>query len=154
MPDSFATRGGWWVVGQSILMLSVIALGVFFHGQWHSALGMFGGGVLFALGGAVGVAGVRALGKNRTAFPKPVEDATLVQHGVYGLVRHPLYCSVILVSFGWGLLWQSGPAVWVAAIIALFLNAKASREERWLREKYPEYERYAARVRRLIPWLY
>ena len=135
-------------------MLSVIALGVFFHGQWHSALGMLGGGVLFVLGGAVGVAGVRALGKNRTAFPKPVEGATLVQHGVYGLVRHPLYSSVILVSFGWGLLWQSGPALWAAAIIAIFLNSKAGREERWLREKFPEYADYQKRVSRLIPWMW
>ncbi len=102
----------------------------------------------------MGVAGVRALGRNRTAFPKPVKEATLVQHGVYGLVRHPLYCSVILVSFGWGLLWHSGPALGAAAVITIFLDRKASREERWLRDKYPEYERYVARVRRLIPGIY
>jgi protein-S-isoprenylcysteine O-methyltransferase Ste14 len=154
VPGSFVTRGGWWVVGQSILLLSLIALGVLFHGQWHSAWGAAVGAVLFVLGGVVGVAGVRALGRNRTAFPKPVEAATLVQHGVYSLVRHPLYSSVILVSFGWGLLWQSGPALGAAAVITIFLNRKAGREERWLREKYPEYERYAARVRRLIPGIY
>ena len=154
MSDSFVARGGWWVVGQSILLLSVVALGVLFHGQWHSALAMLGGGVLFVLGGAVGVAGVRTLGKNRTAFPKPVEGSALVQHGVYGLVRHPLYSSVILVSFAWGLLWQSGPALWAATVIAIFLNRKASREERWLREKFPEYAEYQKRASRLIPWVW
>lgn len=142
------------MVGQSILLLSVVALGILFHGQWHGAWAFVIGAVLFVLGGVLGVAGVRALGRNRTAFPKPVEEAALVQHGVYGLVRHPLYSSVILVSFAWGLLWQSGPALGAAAVITIFLNRKASREERWLREKYPEYERYATRVRRLIPGIY
>ena len=154
MAESFVTRGGWWVVGQSILLLGVIALGVLFHGQWHSAWGFVIGAVLFVLGGVVGVAGVRALGKNRTAFPKPVDGATFVQHGVYSKVRHPLYSSVILVSFGWGLLWQSGPALWAAVVIAIFLNSKASREERWLRNKFPEYAEYQRRVSRLIPWVW
>ena len=100
MADSFITRGGLWVVGQSILMIGVVVLGVLFHGQWHNRAGIVIGAGLFMLGGVVGVAGVRALGTNRTPFPKPLDAATLVQHGIYGLVRHPLYSSVILASFG------------------------------------------------------
>ncbi|HWN95315.1 MAG TPA: isoprenylcysteine carboxylmethyltransferase family protein [Methylomirabilota bacterium] len=154
MADSFTARGGLWVAGQSLLMIGVIALGLLFRGQWHNRASIVVGAGLFVLGGMMGIAGVRALGGNRTAYPKPMEGATLVQHGIFGLVRHPLYSSVILVSFAWGLLWQSGPALGAAAVLTIFLNRKASREERWLREKYPEYERYAAQVRRLIPGIY
>jgi len=154
MVNWFITRGGLWVVGQSILMIGVVVLGVLFHGQWHDRAGIVIGAGLFVLGGVAGVAGVRALGPNRTPFPKPVEAATLVQHGIYGLVRHPLYSSVTLASFGWGLLWQSGPALLAAVVIAVFLNAKASQEERWLRDKFSDYANYQKRVSRLIPWVW
>ena len=40
------------------------------------------------------------------------------------------------------------------AVQAGFLDAKARREERWLRVQFPAYAEYAAKVRRLIPWLY
>ena len=154
MADSFVARGGWWVVGQSVLLIGVIFLGARYHGQWQSAWGLFAGGVLFLLGGAVGIAGVRALGRNRTAFPKPVEGSTLVQNGVYALVRHPLYCSVILVSFGWGLLRESGAALGTALVIAIFLDRKARREERWLHERFSEYAEYQKHVSRFIPWFW
>lgn len=154
MADSFTTRGGFWVVGQSLLMAGVIGLALLFHGQWHDLTSIFVGAGLFVLGGIVGIAGAGALGRNRTAYPKPTEGGTLVQHGVYGLVRHPLYCSVILVSFGWGLLWQSGPALSTAAVIAIFLNSKAKREERWLKDRFPEYAEYQKRVSRFIPWVW
>jgi hypothetical protein len=41
-----------------------------------------------------------------------------------------------------------------ALIQAVLLDIKARREERWLREKFPDYDEYAVKVRRLIPWLY
>ena len=154
MTDSFTSRGGRWVVGQSVLMMSVIALGIIFRGQWRSAATFIPGAALFTFGGWLGIAGVRSLGLYRTAYPRPRENSTLVQHGVYGLVRHPLYSSLIFVSAGWALLWGSGAALGAALALALLLDAKARLEERWLREKFPDYASYAGRVRRLLPWIY
>jgi len=154
MNDSFHQRGGWWVVAQSILMLAVILLAVITSGQWHSPIGVAGGTLLFTLGGILGVSGVIQLGRNRTPYPKPLPQSQLVQHGVYGLVRHPLYASVILASLGWALLWQSGPSLVTAFLLAIFFDLKAAHEERWLREKFPEYKTYQRRVHRLIPWIY
>ncbi len=154
MNGNFVGRGGWWVVAQSLLMAGVIGAGVagrtpHFHPAVRAA-----GGLVFALGAACGIAGAAALGRSRTAFPKPRGDGTLVRHGIYAWVRHPLYASVILLSFGWALLWGSPPALALAVVEALFLDAKARREERWLLEKYPDYADYRHRVRRLVPWLY
>jgi protein-S-isoprenylcysteine O-methyltransferase Ste14 len=42
----------------------------------------------------------------------------------------------------------------VAVTLAVYLDAKARREERWLREHYAGYAEYARRVNRLIPYLY
>ena len=150
----FIQRGGWWVVAQNALTIAVVVLAPLVRGDWANAAVRGAGVVLFSLGGWIGVAGVRALGRNRTAFPKPLDDAALVQHGVYGLVRHPLYSSLILASFGWALAWSSVAALTVWLVLTILLDAKARLEERWLREKHPDYSAYAGRVRRLLPWIY
>ena len=152
--NSFITRGGWWVVAQSGLMLAVLAGGVAFRAGERGGALLAAGGCLIVLGAVFGLAGVKALGRNRTAFPKPREDSALVQHGVYALVRHPLYTSVILVSFGWALVWGSLPALALACLEAVFFDAKARREERWLTGKFPGYADYRRRVRRLVPQVY
>jgi len=41
-----------------------------------------------------------------------------------------------------------------AGALALVLHAKAVREERWLRERYPEYRDYEQRVKRFVPWVW
>jgi protein-S-isoprenylcysteine O-methyltransferase Ste14 len=35
-----------------------------------------------------------------------------------------------------------------------FLDAKARREEEWLRERFPEYRGYEASVKRFVPGIY
>ena len=106
------------------------------------------------VGAGVALAGAMALGRNLTPFPKPSVSAQLVRHGIYAVIRHPLYTSVITVAFGWALVWQSWPALLVAVMLIPFFHAKARHEERWLREKFPDYADYERRVRRFIPWIY
>jgi protein-S-isoprenylcysteine O-methyltransferase Ste14 len=50
--------------------------------------------------------------------------------------------------------WQSEPALVAAMVLAWALDRKARLEERWLRERFPEYEDYMRRVRRFLPWIY
>ena len=106
------------------------------------------------VGAGVALAGAMALGRNLTPFPKPSDSAQLVRHGIYAVIRHPLYTSVIAVALGWALVWQSWPALLVAVMLVPFFHAKARHEERWLREKFPDYADYERRVRRFIPWIY
>lgn len=95
-----------------------------------------------------------ALKCNRTIFPKPKQGSRLIQAGIYRWVRHPLYTSLMLLSAGWGLLWCSSLALLTTGVLALFLNAKAVREEGWLREQFTDYADYERRVRRFIPGIY
>lgn len=151
---SFVQRGGLWVLGQAGLMLAVFLLALLFHASRRQNAGMVCGVILFVLGGICGIAGAVVLRGGLTPLPKPGANTKLVRHGIYGLMRHPLYTSVILASLGWALIWQSWPALLAALVLGLFFDAKARREERWLREKFPEYADYARRVRRFIPWVY
>jgi protein-S-isoprenylcysteine O-methyltransferase Ste14 len=93
MSESFITRGGRWVVAQSVLMMAVIVTGVVFRTDKPNTAAMATGFVFLVIGAVLGIAGVKALGRNRTPFPKPREGAALVQSGAYALVRHPLYSA-------------------------------------------------------------
>ena len=154
-PDKrgFFERGGAWVLIQFMLMTAGLILAVVFHGDWTRVPLIVAGLVLFASGGVFGIAGVAVLGRNRTPFPRPREGSELVQRGIYELVRHPLYTSVMVASLGWALIWQSLPAFVVALILVPFFHAKARREECWLREKFPDYADYEKRVPRFLPRL-
>ncbi|MBX3745622.1 MAG: isoprenylcysteine carboxylmethyltransferase family protein [Verrucomicrobiae bacterium] len=147
--------GGWvWVGVQSVLLTGLVVAGPAGAGAWHSMAGVILGGLLFGAGGWIGIAGVVVLGRNRTPFPGPRPGSELVTRGVYGWVRHPLYVSLMVAGAGWGLLWQSGWALGVVMGLGVFLDRKAREEERRLREAFPEYGEYAARVRRFLPGMY
>jgi protein-S-isoprenylcysteine O-methyltransferase Ste14 len=154
MSNRFVQRGGWWVVGQFILLLAIAVLGI---ATRHDSMQfpIFPCGLVFlAVAAVCGISGAINLGPNLTPFPKPAAKAQFVQHGIYRLMRHPLYTAVFCAAVGWSLVWQSWAALAVSLMLAGFFDAKARQEERWLREQFPDYARYEQRVRRFVPWLY
>ena len=154
MSNSFVQRGGWWVVGQFLLLFAIVILGYTCRATWKS-LPIFICGLTFLTASAIcGIAGLMRLGRNLTPFPKPSSEIQLVQHGIYSLVRHPLYTSVFCAAVGWSLVWQSWPDLAVSLGLGVFFDAKARHEERWLRQQFTEYADYERRVRRFIPWIY
>lgn len=154
MSNDFVQRGGWWVIGQFMLLLPIAGLGIFCRATLKQDLDYIFGGIFLVTSAIYGISGTLTLGRNLTPFPKPSDTAQFVQHGVYGLIRHPLYSSVFGAAVGWSLVWQSWPALAVSMVLGIFFDAKARREERWLRNQFPEYAAYERRVRRFIPWLY
>jgi len=154
MSNGFVQRGGRWVVGQFLLLFAIAILGITCHATSKLHL-IFLFGVVFLVTSAIcGISGALMLGRNLTPFPKPSATAHFVQHGIYSLVRHPLYTAVFCAAVGWSLIWQSWPALAVSLVLGVFFDAKARHEERWLRQQFPEYASYERRVRRFIPWIY
>jgi protein-S-isoprenylcysteine O-methyltransferase Ste14 len=109
---------------------------------------------LIVLGIALALAGIAALGRNLTATPRPKQGATLVARGPYRFVRHPMYAGAILAAFGWAFAVHGWLTLVYAAMLLVFFDIKARREERWLREEIPGYAAHAQHVRRLIPFIY
>jgi len=90
----------------------------------------------------------------RHRFSIVPEARGLVTSGPYRLVRHPIYLGEIVAGMGLVLPTVLGPP---AVVFLVFLTAEIVRtyyEERVLRRTYPEYAAYAARTRRLIPFVY
>ena len=139
---------------QFALMLALLAVAPLWAADWDGWWSLVTAAVLLVAGAVFGIGGAVSLGRNRTAFPEPLPEARLVRTGVYGIVRHPLYTSVILLSFAWALGWRSLPGLALAVATLVFLDAKARHEERRLRAKFADYDRYAREVKRLVPWIY
>ncbi|MCO5175796.1 MAG: isoprenylcysteine carboxylmethyltransferase family protein [Thermomicrobiales bacterium] len=94
----------------------------------------------------------REIGDNLTMAPTPVDDGYLVDSGVYGFVRHPMYLSAILGLLSWAMGSRAPGAIAAVPIAALFFDAKARHEEGLLRGRYPQYDAYAQRVAgRILP---
>lgn len=148
------SRGGPWVFGQVALMLACGAAGWLWTGAWQAGwFDRFAALLLLLAGAAFGIAGVSVLGRNRTIFPEPRPDGSLVEHGIYRYIRHPLYSSVILLGFAWGV-WRQSPVALVSALfLTLFLVRKADSEEARLLRRFPRYQAYRDRTHRFLPGL-
>lgn len=103
---------------------------------------------------ALGALGSHHIRDYLTPLPYPVEHNQLVQHGVYALVRHPLYASLLSAALAWTLFSLSLSHLGLLLVGFLFFDLKARKEEVWLTERHPEYREYAARVAKFIPYLY
>ena len=154
MSGDFLQRGGLWVLGQTVLLGAVIAGGILYRDEWRSLALTLCGALLLVIATGCGLVGKICLGQNLTPFPKPSAGARLVQTGIYGLIRHPLYTAVFCGAVGWALVWRSWPALVAALALGPLFDAKARLEERWLRQQFPEYAGYEQRVRRFVPWVY
>ena len=80
---------------------------------------------------------------------------TVVQHGPYRFVRHPMYASRIVLTLGMPLTLGSWIALVPAVLIALLLVLRTSLEDRMLTAELPGYRKYAKHVpARLVPGLW
>jgi protein-S-isoprenylcysteine O-methyltransferase Ste14 len=135
-------------------MVAVILAGAWGRGRWGGDWNWFVGVPLFLLGAWAGLRGKSDLGHQRATHPEPIADGRLVTTGIYSILRHPLYASLILLGFGWAVLWSSWPALGLALVLSFFLDAKARCEERHLRKRFARYDAYSRRVKRFIPGFY
>jgi protein-S-isoprenylcysteine O-methyltransferase Ste14 len=121
---------------------------------------VFGGGwllpwwawALFAIGIIVFLLAGSSLGNNNlTVMPAPRKGNSLSKRGIYRLVRHPMYLSVLFcgaaVALGAPSTWR-----WAALVAVVFdLVLKIRHEERHLTALHPEYPQVMKGVARLLP---
>ncbi|MFP3895874.1 MAG: methyltransferase family protein [Anaerolineales bacterium] len=85
-------------------------------------------------------------------FGEPREKAGVIERDVYGLVRHPIYLSEILLYLGFLMLSLSLAAVAIWLVAILFLYYISCYEERLLVERFGKaYEEYRREVPMWIP---
>lgn len=114
------------------------------------------GTAVFAAALALFLATHRQLGRNWSQTLELRAGHTLVTHGVYRLVRHPMYTAFFL----WGLAqllllqnWIVGPAGLIG--FGILYAFRVGREEEMMHKAFgAEYAAYVARTKRVIPFLH
>jgi protein-S-isoprenylcysteine O-methyltransferase Ste14 len=117
--------------------------------RWRAA-----GLALFAAGVVLYRAAGRTLGDARSPFVGPRPGARLVTHGLYRLVRHPIYLAEALIALGAPLTLGARWALALTAAALALLALRIGREERALARTFPDYARYAATTKRIVPFVY
>jgi protein-S-isoprenylcysteine O-methyltransferase Ste14 len=86
------------------------------------------------------------------AFEK---TSTLVTTGIYGYIRHPIYCSLLLLA--WGIFFKApslpGGLLALAATLFLFATARADEVE-CIGFFGPPYQAYMKRTRMFVPFVF
>jgi protein-S-isoprenylcysteine O-methyltransferase Ste14 len=110
---------------------------------------------LYSIGGVLRLAPVFVLGRRFSGLVAIQPGHRLVTTGLYGIIRHPSYLGLFVLTLGWGLAFRSGVGVIIAVLMLIVLLARIDSEERLLSETFgAEYDAYRARTWRLVPYLY
>jgi protein-S-isoprenylcysteine O-methyltransferase Ste14 len=109
--------------------------------------------IIAAVGLGVIALAIVQLNKNLTPFPTPVESGTLIQTGLYRVVRHPIYSGIILTALGCGLYLGSTWKISIGVALWVLFYFKSRYEETLLIQQYSDYEAYRKRTSRFFPFL-
>jgi protein-S-isoprenylcysteine O-methyltransferase Ste14 len=146
------------LIATFVSVIVFIPLDVF---RWHlmakpGTLASSVGLVLFVVGWWI-----MTLALRENAFAVPVvkhqaeRQQTVVDSGVYGVVRHPMYAGAVSLPVGMPLWLESYAAAMLASFPIGMLAVRISVEELFLRRKLAGYDAYRERVRyRLIPFVW
>jgi protein-S-isoprenylcysteine O-methyltransferase Ste14 len=134
-----------WVIGL-VLAVRTPSPALFIPNQVATAIGW----LLLLLGSLVQVLALAAL-RQRAALPTTRD--TLVQHGPYAQVRHPIYAGLLLEFAAISLVKPTWATVLACGLGALWVLLQARLEEVDLLRRLPPYSEYMSRVPRFLPHL-
>ena len=119
--------------------------------DWVRYLGL----MLAVAGMAMRFMGLRELGRQFSIYVTLQEDHKLVQSGIYGVVRHPLYLGAIFAMVGIGLVFRTWWIIPGSVLVTAFVLVRILREEMLLAEHFKEeFAAYRRRTWRLVPYIY
>jgi len=82
---------------------------------------------------------IKDLGRNLSPLPRPIKNSNLVTTGIYRFMRHPMYYSLIFISFGVFITKLSIYYLFLSIILSLIIKFKIALEEQYLKNKFKNY---------------
>ncbi len=153
-------RQRWLLAGVMVLMLGLIWF--LPYGDRRGLLSFAGseamryaGLALYTVGNVLALVALRALGKQYSGYVTLQDDHQLVQTGIYGVIRHPIYLRGLLMGLGLPLIFRSQLVFPFLAFIVVFVAVRIRQEEKLLAEQFgAEFDAYRRRTWRLLPYVY
>ena len=93
------------------------------------------------------LAAIKDLGRNLSPFPRPLNNSNLVTTGIYRFNRHPMYYSLIFISFGVFITKLSIYYLFLTISLGLIIKFKIALEEQYLSNKFKNYSLYKNEVK-------
>ena len=90
---------------------------------------------------------IKDLGRNLSPFPRPINNSNLVTTGIYRFTRHPMYYSLIFISFGVFITKLSIYYLFLSTSLILIIKFKIALEEQYLKNKFKNYLFYKNEVK-------
>jgi protein-S-isoprenylcysteine O-methyltransferase Ste14 len=132
------------VLGAAIVSL-LLRRALFAHGPVLIAMQVVAGAVMLWARATFGLRSFHAAANPTTGG--------LVTTGPYRFVRHPIYAAILL--FVWAGVAANGSIVstLIAFVATAATAARIAMEERLVVQTYPEYQEYARRTKRIVPFV-
>ena len=90
---------------------------------------------------------VKELGKSLSPMPRPKENSKLITIGIYRIMRHPMYYSLIIISFS---LFIKSFTIYnfiLSILLTFIISKKIKVEEEYLTKKFYKYTLYKKEVK-------
>jgi len=101
--------------------------------------------IIFAL--IILLVAIKEIGKNLSPLPRPIKNSNLVTTGIYRFIRHPMYYSLIFISFGVFITKLSIYYLFLSICLVLIIKFKIALEEQYLNNKFKNYLIYKNEVK-------
>tara|TARA_Y100000589_G_scaffold60193_1_gene51024 strand:+ start:6490 stop:6978 length:489 start_codon:yes stop_codon:yes gene_type:complete len=85
---------------------------------------------------------IKYLKNSLSPFPKPKNNKGFISSGIYRIIKHPMYYSIIIISIG---LFFKNPSLYNLSLslsLGLVLLLKIRQEEKYLINTFPDYLAY------------
>lgn len=110
------------------------------------------GTTMISLGAIANILGRLKLKENWSDHIKIYNEHKLITSGIYRIVRHPLYSSLMLMLFGGVLVFKNYLCFLLTVFVFIpFMHYRASQEEELLFKEFTEYEEYKTNTGMFFP---
>ena len=87
------------------------------------------------------------LGKSLSPMPRPKENSKLITSGIYKLFRHPIYYSLIIISFSFFIKSFTIYNLILSILLIFIISNKINIEEKYLKRKFINFTSYKKEVK-------
>ena len=90
---------------------------------------------------------VKELWKSLSPMPRPKENSKLITSGIYRLFRHPMYYSLIIISFSFFIKSLTIYNLILSILLTFIISNKIKIEEEYLTKEFHNYTSYKKEVK-------